>query len=265
MLRERVLVAVVLVPIVAAVAWLGGWWFTAFVALAALLAAWELFALLGKNEFLQPVAVLGLIIVGWLVLESGLPPKPERFQILLVLSVLVGLVVALFLRQPHAASDWILTLGGAVYLGLTMRFLAMLRGLPDGLGWVALAALVTWITDSGAYFIGRAWGRHKLWPRVSPKKTWEGLVGGLAVGTPSAALLALFLVPGLTWWQGVIIGLAVGTLGPFGDLSESLFKRQVGVKDSSHLLPGHGGAFDRIDSFIFVGPVIYMLARLFGW
>ena len=123
-------------------------------------------------------------------------------------------------------------------------------------------ALVTWITDSGAYFIGRSLGRHKLWPRVSPKKTWEGLIGGLVVGTIAAALLAPWLIERHDLVAGRDLGLAIGIAGPFGDLSESLFKRQVGAKDSSNLIPGHGGFFDRIDSFIFVGPVVYLLATL---
>ena len=148
------------------------------------------------------------------------------------------------LYHPHPASDWAVTLGVALYLGVTLRYLALLRNLADGLGWLATAALVTWITDSGAYFIGSAYGRHKLWPRVSPKKSWEGLVAGLIIGTTASALLAPLLIPTLIWQQGAVIGLLIGITGPFGDLSESLFKRQVGVKDSSNLIPGHGGLFD---------------------
>ncbi len=266
MLRDRVLVAIVAIPAVAGIAWLGGWWFTAFVAAFTVVATWELYTIMGKNEFFTPIIWLGLLLAGLLVLEGGLPPDPERLQALLVITILVGLVVALFLHRSTASSDFILTLGAAVYLGVTLRFLALMRGLDSGLWWVALAALVTWITDSGAYFIGRSFGRHKLWPRVSPKKTWEGLIGGMAVGTLGAALLGPWLIDGLTWQQGVVIGLLVGIVGPLGDLSESLFKRQTGVKDSSKLIPGHGGFFDRIDSFIFVGPVVYLLATLvWGW
>lgn len=265
MLRERVLSAAVLVPIVTGAAWLGGWWFTALVGLFAVMASWELFALLARDLNLQPMAWPGALMAAWLVLESGLPANPERFQTLLVLSILAGLVIMLFTPRPRAASGLLLTLGGALYLGLTLRYLVLLRHLPAGLGWVGLAALSTWITDAGAYFIGKGMGRHKLWPRISPKKTWEGLIGGLALGTISAALLAPWLVPGLGTWQGVIVGLAAGVAAPLGDLSESLFKRQVGMKDSSHLIPGHGGFFDRVDSFTFVSPVVYLLATWWGW
>lgn len=262
MLRQRVLSAVILIPIVAIVWWLGGWWFTSFVALFTLVATWELLNLLQRETFFTPITWLALLIVAWLELEAGLPASAERFQGLLVLSILLGLVVALFLPRARAASDWLLSLGVAIYLGVTLRFLVLLRLLPaHGLQWLALAALTTWLTDSGAYFVGLSIGKHKLWPRVSPKKTWEGYFGGLLVGTIAASLLAPWLIPSLNWWQGAIVGLTVGVGGPFGDLSESLFKRQVGAKDSSHLIPGHGGFFDRVDSFIFVGPLVYLLAR----
>ena len=267
MLRERVLAAIVLIPIVVLVGWLGGWWFTAFVAIFATVAAWELFTMMGRNDFYTPVLWLGLIIVALLILESGLQPaNAERFQALLVVSILVGLTVALFLDRPHASTDWLITLGGAVYLGMTLRYLSLMRALDQGLWLLVITAITVWMTDSGAYFIGKSFGRHKLWPRISPKKTWEGLFGGLFVGTLSAIALTLWLIPGALWWQGAVIGVLAGIVGPLGDLSESLFKRQVGAKDSSHLIPGHGGFFDRIDSFIFVGPVVYVVVHLWwGW
>lgn len=267
MLKERVLAAIVLIPIVVAAVWLGGWWYTAFVTAFTAIAAWEVFNLMARTDFYTPVAWLGLIIVALLVLESGITPRDaDRFQALLVLSILTGLVVVLFLKRTHAATDWTLTLGGAIYMGVTMRYVSLMRGLEDGLWWVVVVALTVWLTDSGAYFIGRSFGKHKLWPRISPKKTWEGLLGGMVVGTIGAVVLGMLLIDGFQWWQGAIVGILTGIVGPLGDLSESLFKREVGAKDSSHLIPGHGGFFDRIDSFIFVGPVIYLVVHLWwGW
>lgn len=264
MLRERVLSAAVLAPLVGMAAWLGGWWFAGLVALFALLAAWELFTLMARAEMLQPLPWLGAVIAAGLVMEAGLPADGRRLQALLVLIILAGLVIMLFRNRPRAPSDWLLTLGGALYVGFTLRFLVLLRGEEGGLGWVALAALTTWIADSGAYFIGKGIGRHKLWPRISPKKTWEGLIGGLIAGAAAAVLLAPILVPGLDWSQGLVLGVIVSLAAPLGDLSESLFKRQVGAKDSSHLIPGHGGFLDRIDSFTFVSPVVFLLAWWWG-
>lgn len=264
MLRERVFSAAILAPLVGITAWWGGWWFAGIVALFALLAAWELFTLLGREETMQPPAWLGAALAAGLVLEAGLPADGLRFQALLALAILAGLGIMLFRAPPRAPSDWLLTLGGALYVGFTLRFLVLLRQGEDGLGWVTLAALTTWIADSGAYFIGKGIGRRKLWPRISPKKTWEGLIGGLIAGALAATLLGPLLAPGLNWRQGLALGVIVSLAAPLGDLSESLFKRQVGAKDSSHLIPGHGGFFDRIDSFTFVSPVVFLLAWWWG-
>ncbi len=259
MLRQRVFSAVVLLPPVLVAAWLGGWWFTGLVALFVALATWELCRLLAQTGEPLPTPPAILLAVA-LVLEGELPSDPERPAIVLVVGVLIGLVVMLFRRTPHPASEWTLALGAAVYIGLTMRFLPRLRGLPDGFGWLITAVLTTWLADSGAYFIGRRWGRHKLWPRISPHKTWEGFSGGLIVGTLTGLMSASWWIPGLDWYHGLLIGLTVSLAAPLGDLSESVYKRQVGAKDSSHLIPGHGGFLDRIDSFLFVGPCVYLLA-----
>jgi phosphatidate cytidylyltransferase len=263
MLKQRVISAIVLIPIVAALAWLGGWWFSVFVALYAGVTAWELFRMLGMNDFAHPVMALGVPVAALLVLEGGLPQDPIRLQAFLVAIVLIGLVTALFLNRLSAPTDLLITLGGAFYLGMTLRFLALLRNRPDGLWWLILTAITVWVMDSGAYFTGRAMGKHKFWPRISPKKTWEGFFGGLIAGAIAAALMAYFM-PGVEWWQGALLGVAIGIVGPLGDLSESLFKRQAGAKDSSNLIPGHGGFFDRIDSFIFAAPVVSLILQAMG-
>ena len=265
MLKQRVLSAVVLIPLVAILAWVGGWWFTALVALFAGVAAWELFRLLGRNEFARPVFWIGIPAALLLVLEGGLPQDPIRLQALLVIIILIGLTTALFLNRKNAPTDLLLTLGGAFYLGMTLRFLALLRNREEGFWWLLFTALVVWAMDSGAYFVGLSIGKHKLWPRISPKKTWEGFFGGWLSGILIAAILAPVMLPGMTAWQGAVVGVLAGVVGPLGDLSESLFKRQAGAKDSSHLIPGHGGAFDRIDSFIFVAPAVYLFVQLMGW
>ncbi len=264
MLKQRVISAIVLIPVVAVLAWLGGWWFSVFVAFYAGVTAWELFRMLGMNDFAHPIMWLGVPVAALLVLEGGLPQDPIRLQAFLAVIVLIGLVTALFLNRPNAPTDLLITLGGAFYLGLTLRFLALLRNRPDGLWWLLLTAITVWVMDSGAYFTGRAIGKHKFWPRISPKKTWEGFWGGLITGAIAAALMAYF-VPGVTWRQGALLGVAIGIVGPLGDLSESLFKRQAGAKDSSNLIPGHGGFFDRIDSFIFAAPVVFLIAQFLGF
>ncbi len=265
MLKQRVLSAVILIPLVALLAWLGGWWFTLFIAFYAGVTAWELLRLVGMNDFAQPVTWLGVVLAVLLVAEGGWPTDPWRLQGVLVGMILLGLVIALFLNRPRAGTDMLLTLAAGVYLGMTLRFVALMRLREEGLMWLLVMAITVWVMDSGAYFTGRALGRHKLWPRISPKKTWEGFLGGWIAGIVVAAVLTPWLIPGMSGWQGGILGLVIGVVGPLGDLSESLFKRQVGAKDSSQLIPGHGGFFDRIDSFIFVAPVVYLLLQWAGW
>jgi phosphatidate cytidylyltransferase len=143
-----------------------------------------------------------------------------------------------------------------------MAHLIALRQLADGLAWVWLALLSTWGADTLAYFVGRTRGRHKLWPRHSPKKTWEGLFGGIGGGLLGAAIVTSF--SSLTWHTTLIIGTVVPVVALFGDLSISMMKRHVGVKDSSRLFPGHGGFLDRIDSLLFVSIVVYYYAFWVG-
>jgi phosphatidate cytidylyltransferase len=155
-----------------------------------------------------------------------------------------------------------LTLAGGLYIGWGLGHLVALRQLPDGLAWVWLALLATWAADSMAYFVGRAIGRHKLWPRHSPKKTWEGFIAGIGGGLIGAAIVIPFSQIG--WVTGLVAGAIVPIVALFGDLSISMMKRHVGVKDSSNLMPGHGGFLDRADSLLFVSVVIYYYAVWIG-
>ncbi len=128
-----------------------------------------------------------------------------------------------------------------------------------GSGGPLLALGLTWTADVMAYFVGRALGKHKLWPRISPKKTWEGLIGGTVGVLVVGPLLGGWLL-GLSWWQGLLAGALVAVADPFGDLAVSLFKRVANIKDSSNLIPGHGGVLDRLDSLLFTVPVVTFFA-----
>jgi phosphatidate cytidylyltransferase len=173
------------------------------------------------------------------------------------------------LRPPQGlpTQSWALTLGAALWLGWLISHFTLLRDLspPFGLGigtrWMVLAFLVTWINDSAAYFVGKTIGRHPCAPYLSPKKTWEGTIGGWFGGVAATMLLGYWLVD-LPWTHGLALGALVATVAPFGDLAKSMVKRQMGVKDFGALIPGHGGMFDRIDSLLFVAPVMYYYATL---
>jgi len=153
-----------------------------------------------------------------------------------------------------------LTFLTVVYCGLMLAFLGLIRDLPDGSSWLFLVLASTFGADTGAYIAGRMFGKHKLAPHVSPGKTVEGLIGGImmsmlwALGT-KYLLSRQILVQDCLW-----VGFGVGILGPLGDLSESMMKRSVGVKDSGNLIPGHGGLLDRIDALLFTSPIVYYYA-----
>ncbi len=181
---------------------------------------------------------------------------------LLLIGLLAAMAYALWLferRQgENAPGAWMATVGAIVLLGWLGSYFFRLRGLGESAAqWTALAMLGTWIADSGAYVFGKTLGKHKLAPRLSPNKTVEGYVGGILAGTFFTAVIAYFM--DLPLAIAVVLGLLVSVVSPAGDLGISMLKRSVDVKDSGNLLPGHGGALDRIDSLIWSMALAYFL------
>lgn len=266
MLRQRVLAAAFLLPIGLVLIYLGGWAFSAMVALILGLAAWE-YARIFKAGGYQPADVL--VIGGAVLLAVGRAWNEfESADVLLALFVLVSMTYHLFAYErgrDQAATDFAVTVSGIFYIGWLGAYLISLRNLPDGMWWVLVVLPAVWLADSGAYFVGRSIGKRKFSPRLSPKKTWEGYIGGVVVGTFGAALLAFLwnlIEPGvMTPLQGGILGLILAVLTVLGDLGASMVKRQFGVKDSSNLIPGHGGVFDRIDSWLWAGVIGYYVIQ----
>jgi phosphatidate cytidylyltransferase len=172
-------------------------------------------------------------------------------------------MVAYELGRDQAGTDFAVTLSAALYCGWLGAYLISIRALSGGFWWLLLVLPTVWLADSGAYFIGRAFGRRQLSPRLSPKKTWEGYLGGILVGTLGAVGLAylwqIWAGPdfSITMLHAALLGLLLSTIAPLGDLGESMIKRQSGVKDSSNLIPGHGGVFDRIDSWLWAALLGY--------
>jgi phosphatidate cytidylyltransferase len=165
--------------------------------------------------------------------------------------------------RDRAATDFTITLGGIFYLGWIGAYMISLRMLPEGLWWVLLALPAVWLADSSAYLVGSRLGRHKMTRRISPNKSWEGYLSGIVFAILGSALLALaWGALGadqtlITPLRGAILGGIIGTASILGDLGVSMIKRQVGIKDSGNLLPGHGGAFDRIDSWLWAAVLGY--------
>jgi phosphatidate cytidylyltransferase len=151
---------------------------------------------------------------------------------------------------------------GVGWIGGCFVFMPLLRRLDDGLAWVFLLLALAWLADTGAYFAGRFLGRHKLYELVSPKKTWEGFFGGIIVTTIGVFVVRAVGLPSLGVVDSLLIGACLGTAGVLGDLSESMLKRAFNVKDSGWVMPGHGGLLDRVDSVLFIAPLLYGYAVL---
>ena len=259
MLKQRLLSALVLLPVVLASAWLGHPWVTLLVTVALALGAWE-FARLGERAGHKINPAVSATLAGLLALERGF--FLGRYQAVLLAFGIIAITIWYVLQaeRPPRTEPWAIGLLAGIYVGFLGSHLEALRALPNGRAWLALALVTIWVSDTGAYLAGTVWGKHKLASHLSPKKTWEGAVGGLVSAPVSGALIAW--LGGISPLHGLAAGLLIGIICPFGDLAKSMLKRQVGVKDSSNLIPGHGGMLDRLDTLLFVAPLVYYYAVL---
>jgi phosphatidate cytidylyltransferase len=241
---------------------LGGWWFTTFVILVMVVATGEFYATV-RHAGYRPVALFGLLGV----VLMGVGAHTSGVLAIGGWAALVAAGSVLFFslsprRQP--LEDAAVTVGAMAWVGL-LSVAILIAASPRPLEHILFAVLLVAFNDMGAYFIGRAFGRRRLAPVLSPQKTIEGFFGGLLAGLVVASILVTF--PG---WEdiglakGLVAAALVGVVGPIGDAVESMVKRALGVKDMGSVLPGHGGILDRIDSFVFAIPAIYFLFRGFG-
>lgn len=230
---------------------------------SAVLAGQEFFRLhLGTRPF-PPAIYVGIAGIG-AMLAAAQWPEIFSFPSMAVAVVLGTLCVLLLAASPSETrlSDAAIAMLGVGYLGLTLSFAVRTRALPDGAWLVCFLLIVTWASDTGAYYAGSFFGRHALAPRISPKKTIEGLAGGWALSLAAALLCRAWFLPVLTVMDCVWLSVLLTGSGVLGDLVESALKRSAGVKDSGSLLPGHGGMLDRIDSLLFTAPAFYYYVTL---
>jgi len=277
LLKKRVITALWGLPLLIAAIWLDTPlpWFTVLVAIWGLLAVFEFYRIVAASKIL-PLTYFGLVWTLLFIISRNselLSILEPHFNLelltpfLLTSVVILSLIWLLLRRQKEAAFfDWAWTIAGILYVGWLLSNFVALRGLDDGRNWVFFALFATFGSDTAAFFIGKVLGRHRLAPSISPGKTWEGTIGGIFGAIIVSLLFTLpiiFTLPNplylqdFSYWQAILLGLLVSIFGQFGDLVETLLKRNVGVKDSGKLLPGHGGFLDRIDSIVFAGMVVY--------
>ena len=304
-LTQRVLTAVVAIPVIVVLCMVGGIPFFIFVALASAVALWEFYRL-SESKGAKPLTRLGIlagfvlnlsffqprlqILLSGLLVRIGIAlPFPSQAQFLLislVVIVVVLLLVELFRNNGSAILNLSATFFGLVYIPMffgtfiglreifgpadfpVLRYFGGENSFHDpqilesvyrwgGYTVISLLAMI-WICDTAAFHVGSAAGKHKLFPRVSPNKSWEGAIAGFIAALATAVAAKYIVLTYLSVGSALVIGTIVGTIGQLGDLTESLLKRDAGVKDSSNLIPGHGGVFDRFDSLLLVAPCVYL-------
>jgi phosphatidate cytidylyltransferase len=253
MLLTRVLSSLILAPIAIGLILIGGWPFTFLLAVFLSVAAIEFSQMLRVAGFAPPwFFTIALITI---ISEDALLPDTQLLRPALAFTLISSLTWQLFHRSGAPIANWALAIAAGLYLGIAGASFILIRQLPNGERWLLLTLTGTWLADSGAYLVGSRIGRHKMTPTLSPKKSWEGLIGGVIFSGVLNMIVAAGL--GIPIGYGAILGLIGATLGLLGDLSISMIKRQVGVKDTGHLIPGHGGALDRLDSLLFSVIVSY--------
>lgn len=258
-MKTRLISALILLPIGIAIIFIGGGLFDLAIAFIFTLAAYEFVQLMKAGEF-APNLIFAVAFV-WVLLLDTILPRLNLSRPALALLLIAALTWQMHQRSGSPTANWALTVAGGIYLGVAGAHFILIRQLNNGQWWLLLTLAGTWLADSGAYFIGRKFGVHKMTPSLSPKKSWEGLAGGAALGVFFNALLAVVLSQALNlylpWWAGAVLGLIGALIGVLGDLSISMIKREVDAKDSGQLIPGHGGVLDRLDSLLFTVIVSY--------
>jgi phosphatidate cytidylyltransferase len=258
-LFPRALSGFAVVLIVSAALYLGAWWWAGVASCIALVSLWEFYGML-EREF-HVSRGIGILVGIVTLVFTGLSSPLEYSVVILPAAVLFVLTIEVLRRQLVGTSNAIRnaggTLAGVLYIVYPWSFLIEMRTREWGLLLTGALLLCTWSCDVMAYLVGNRWGRLLLCEKVSPKKTWEGALGGLCGSLFTAGLLAY--ISGVPPLPLLFIGLLCGLVGQLGDLAESVLKRETGVKDSGSIIPGHGGMLDRFDSVLFSASCVYML------
>jgi phosphatidate cytidylyltransferase len=261
---RRIYTVLLVVPVLyGAIRYLPPFVFTGIVVLAGCFSLYELYRLCfaaASRPLAVSIGLLGCIaLIVW-------PHEPTLVPAVLLAAVVAVLSIPVLVDVPllDSVRDSALVLTGMLYIGLTLSYLVVVRLLPQGESLLFFLLLVTWAADTAAYYVGTLYGRRRLAPRISPKKTVEGLAGGLVGATVIAFIARWTFVPEFSLFDTLALAVLLTLVGLWGDLVESAIKRSAGVKDSGGLLPGHGGMLDRLDSLLFTAPAFYYYVTFMG-
>ncbi len=252
MLGTRIITAIVGIPFIIGIMYLGGVYWQGFIALLGATALYEYFAMMASKGY-RPLIVPSYIISGILLFREQIPHFPEVFLAGLLLIVLV--LVTNYSR--FGFDDMIFSFFGAFYIGYLLSYALAFAGLDRFFVYILLVFILTWASDVGGYLFGKLWGQHKLAPQLSPGKTWEGAAGAILLTVVLALLVNMIIPINMSFYYLILMGVLASITAQVGDLLESAMKRYFAVKDSGHIIPGHGGVLDRFDSFLLLLPVLY--------
>jgi len=263
MLRTRILVLLVLIPALIGLILVGGWIMDAGMAVILEIAAWEYWKMFTAGGY-EPSRITLLGGVPILLLTQRLAGFDGRDTAItfLVMFAMAAHLVSYEKGAEKPATNLGITIGGLMCIGWLGSYILPLRDLPEGVWWTLLVVPSAMLADAGGYIFGRWLGSHKLCPRLSPKKTWEGFFGGVLFSLVLTSVIAMILntfTSEITLARGLIVALVMSVLPTFGDLGMSMIKRQCGVKDAGNILPGHGGILDRFDSVLWCLPIGFYL------
>ncbi len=266
-MNKRLLTGVIGIPIIYVILWyLPKEYLWLLILTAAGLGMHELYRM-AEQKGVRPQKTLGIVLGLLLVINFFKPLFPDlKFEFLVTLFLVVVMLARLFSARPvdGALEDISVTLLGIFYVAMLFGFQSRIRMLNDGKQWLVFMYIVIWASDTAAYYIGTAFGRHRLYEKISPKKSVEGLAAAVAGAVLASLACRLWFMPTMPAMEAATLGAILSCVGVLGDLAESLIKRGVGVKDSGGLIPGHGGVLDRMDSMLFAAPVLFYYLAIRG-
>jgi phosphatidate cytidylyltransferase len=257
-LKQRIITGVIAGLVFIIFLMLGGYWYSGLILLLSIIGYDEFVRMndMKKHRFTSFIGLVAMLLIAipWETYKSFL-----TFDLTAILWIAMFVMLSITVSSKNAITiDKIAVLWlGAVYIGMGFHYMISIR-IPDhGLFWTIFIFVCIWAADSGAYFVGSKWGKHPLWPQISPKKSIEGAIGGILISIVAALVFAGYAPELLSFGRAVLLGLVIAIVGQLGDLIQSAYKRVKGIKDSGTLLPGHGGVLDRVDSWLIVFPFLH--------